>query len=192
MQLWAWCDEIQTQSTGFHGQGMVYSLFIHLFDMTANSSTHPLCNGTAYLYPGTVARQKSPPFTGRHTPVHQLWSLAGPQRPMGSVRAWTTTHRAPLTCCSALLRGVYLQLYLSPHQSPIFIKMTISSYRDRLAGEESVMKILREGSHHGSPLFNERIFWEQSIKMARHLSDRWVSENFSVSTRKSKKHLNIE
>lgn len=62
------------------------------------------------------------------------------------VRAWTTTQqvRAPLTCCSVLLRGVYLHLYLSPHQSPILIKTTISSYRDRLAREESVMKILRE------------------------------------------------
>lgn len=147
MQLWTWRGEMQTQSTGFHGLRMVFSLFIHLFDMTANSSTHPLCNDTAYLYPGTVARQKSPPFTGRHAQYinHGLWLVPRDlwARRM-SVRAWTTTHRAPLTCCSALFRGIYLHLYLSPHQSPILIKMTISSYRDRLAGEESVMKILRE------------------------------------------------
>lgn len=83
MELWAWCGEIQTQSTGFHGQGMVCSLFIHLFDVTADSSTHPPCNDTGYLYPGTVARQKSPPFTGRHAHVQQPWSLADPQRPVG-------------------------------------------------------------------------------------------------------------
>lgn len=78
---------------------------------------------------------------------HGLWLvLRDLWASRSSVRAWTTTHRAPLTCCSALLRGVYLHVYLSPHPNPIFIKRTTSSFRDRLAGEETVMKILREGT----------------------------------------------
>lgn len=128
--------------------GMVCSLFMHLFDMTANSFTHQLIhsNNTAYLYPGTATRQKSPPFTGRHMHVHQPWSLAGPQRPLGKQERCQSLDHHTQGSSSLLLCPAQGSLSTSVFITPsnrILIKTTISSL---FAGEESVMKILWEGT----------------------------------------------
>lgn len=189
MQLWTWRGEMQTWSTGFHGLRMVFSLFIHLFDMTANSSTHPLCNDTAYLYPGTVARQKSPPFTGRHA----QYIISGWSPETYGQGGWVSEPGPPHT-------GLLLPAALPCSGEFIYIciyhpikALSLSRWQYPPTGtdlqERRVWWKYWEKKHHGSPLFNETIFWEQSIKRARHLSDRWVSKNFSVSTRKAKSTL---